>query len=239
MDVIKKLRYILDKKQKRGLVVLGIMIFFGGIAEILGVGMLIPMISIILIPETFVKIKIVRDVMDFLNVADIRPLTFILLFGLMAVFALKNLYLLLLTKVQSRYIAVNRNKMISKVLRQFLYRPYEFYLDADIPTVFRMTDSDIPQTFGLILAILNLTSEMIVAVFSAVLMFANDWKMTSFLIAICLIVTLLLTKVVKPRLAAIGEKNLSVQSRIAKWRIQAIYGIKDVKVLHREDCFFF
>ncbi len=237
MDVIKKLRYILDKKQKRGLVVLGIMIFFGGIAEILGVGMLIPMISIILIPETFVKIKIVRDVMDFLNVADIRPLTFILLFGLMAVFALKNLYLLLLTKVQSRYIAVNRNKMISKVLRQFLYRPYEFYLDADIPTVFRMTDSDIPQTFGLILAILNLTSEMIVAVFSAVLMFANDWKMTSFLIAICLIVTLLLTKVVKPRLAAIGEKNLSVQSRIAKWRIQAIYGIKDVKVLHREDFF--
>ncbi|SDA66168.1 ABC transporter transmembrane region [Lachnospiraceae bacterium G11] len=237
MDIIKKLRHILDKKQKRGLVILGIMIFLGGIAETLSVSALIPMISIILIPETFMKIEIVRDVMDYLNITETRTLIFILLFGLMAVFALKNLYLLALTKVQSKYIATNRNKMISKVLRQFLYRPYEFYLDADIPTVFRLTDSDIPQTFGLILAILNLSSELIVAIFLTVLMFVNDWKMTSFLMVVCLLITLLLTKVVKPKLADIGEKNLHVQSRIAKWRIQAIYGIKDVKVLHREDFF--
>ena len=127
--------------------------------------------------------------------------------------------------------------MISKVLRQFLYRPYEFYLDADIRTVFRLTDSDIPQTFGLILAILNLSSELIVAVFLTILMFVSDWKMTGFLLMVCLLITFLLTKVVKPKLANIGEKNLHVQSRIAKWRIQAIYGIKDVKVLHREDFF--
>jgi ABC-type multidrug transport system fused ATPase/permease subunit len=44
-------------------------------------------------------------------------------------------------------------------------------------------------------------------------------------------------KVLKPRLSGLGEKNLKVQSRIAKWRIQAIYGIKDVKVLHREAFF--
>ena len=31
--------------------------------------------------------------------------------------------------------------------------------------------------------------------------------------------------------------NQAIQSRIAKWRIQAIYGIKDVKVLHRESFF--
>lgn len=41
----------------------------------------------------------------------------------------------------------------------------------------------------------------------------------------------------KPRLAKLGTKNQTIQSRIAKWRIQAIYGIKDVKVLHREAFF--
>ena len=237
MDIIKKLRHILDKKQKRGLIILGIMIFFGGVAEILSVSALIPMISIILIPEKFMEIKPVQDVMNYFHITNVQPLIYILLFGLMGVYALKNLYLLALTKVQSKYIATNRNKMISKVLRQFLYRPYEFYLDADIPTVFRLTDSDIPQTFGLILAILNLSSELIVAVFLTILMFVSDWKMTGFLLMVCLLITFLLTKVVKPKLANIGEKNLHVQSRIAKWRIQAIYGIKDVKVLHREDFF--
>ncbi|MDE7030645.1 MAG: ABC transporter ATP-binding protein/permease, partial [Lachnospiraceae bacterium] len=43
--------------------------------------------------------------------------------------------------------------------------------------------------------------------------------------------------VLKPRLSKLGEKNQAIQSRIAKWRIQAIYGIKDVKVLHREAFF--
>jgi len=237
MGIIKKLGHILDKKQKRGLIILGIMIFFGGVAETLSVSALIPMISIILIPEKFMEIKPVQDVMNYFHITNVQPLIYILLFGLMGVYALKNLYLLALTKVQSKYIATNRNKMISKVLRQFLYRPYEFYLDADIPTVFRLTDSDIPQTFGLILAILNLSSELIVAVFLTILMFVSDWKMTGFLLMVCLLITFLLTKVVKPKLANIGEKNLHVQSRIAKWRIQAIYGIKDVKVLHREDFF--
>lgn len=237
MGIIKKLGHILDKKQKRGLIVLGIMIFFGGLAETLSVSALIPMISIIIIPEKFMEIKPVQDVMNYFHITNVQPLIYILLFGLMGVYALKNLYLLALTKVQSKYIATNRNKMISKVLRQFLYRPYEFYLDADIPTVFRLTDSDIPQTFGLILAILNLSSELIVAVFLTILMFVSDWKMTGFLLMVCLLITFLLTKVVKPKLANIGEKNLHVQSRIAKWRIQAIYGIKDVKVLHREDFF--
>ncbi len=41
----------------------------------------------------------------------------------------------------------------------------------------------------------------------------------------------------KPRLNKIGAKNQAIQSRIAKWRIQATYGLKDVKVLNREEFF--
>ena len=44
-------------------------------------------------------------------------------------------------------------------------------------------------------------------------------------------------KVLKPRLNEIGRKNQAIQSRIAKWRIQSIYGLKDVKVLNREEFF--
>ena len=49
--------------------------------------------------------------------------------------------------------------------------------------------------------------------------------------------TLMITRVLKPRLNEIGRKNQAIQSRIAKWRIQSIYGLKDVKVLHREEFF--
>lgn len=237
MDIIKKLAHILDKKQKRDILILGIMIFFGGIAETVSVSGLIPVISIILIPDEFMKISAVQKVVNAINIQDTGKLIFIMLFGLMGVYLIKNLYLLLLARTQNKFIAENRNIMISRVLRQFLYRPYEFYLDADIPTVFRITDGDIPQTFSLILALLQMASELVVAVFLTILLFVSNWELTTYLVVICLLLTFILTKLIKPRLSRMGEKNLKVQSRIAKWRIQAIYGIKDVKVLHREDFF--
>ena len=49
--------------------------------------------------------------------------------------------------------------------------------------------------------------------------------------------TIILFFVLKPRLNKIGRKNQEIQSRIAKWRIQSIYGLKDVKVLNREEFF--
>jgi ABC-type bacteriocin/lantibiotic exporter with double-glycine peptidase domain len=61
--------------------------------------------------------------------------------------------------------------------------------------------------------------------------------MTLFLVCIFGVLTGLIMKILKPQLARLGKKNQDIQSRIAKWRIEAIYGIKDVKVLHREAFF--
>jgi ABC-type bacteriocin/lantibiotic exporter with double-glycine peptidase domain len=123
------------------------------------------------------------------------------------------------------------------VLREFLNRPYEFYLDADIPTVFRLTDSDIPNVFNILMAMISLVSESVVFVLLCIVMIVTDWKLLLFLLVVFGILSFLIIKVLKPRLAKLGEKNQSIQSKIAKWRIQAIYGIKDVKVLHREAFF--
>jgi len=118
-----------------------------------------------------------------------------------------------------------------------LNRPYEKYLGADIPTVFRITDSDIPQTFSLILAMLQLASEVVVSLLIFLVLIFQDVKMTVFIILVFGIMTLLILKVFKPKLNKIGAKNQALQSRIAKWRIQATYGLKDVKVLNREEFF--
>ncbi len=127
--------------------------------------------------------------------------------------------------------------MISRVMREFLNRPYEEYLGADIPTVFRLTDSDIPNAFQLILVLIQMITEIVVSAFLCVVLVVVSPVMTVFIVAIFLGMTLLLSKILKPHLNAIGRKNQEIQSRIAKWRIQSIYGLKDVKVLHREEFF--
>lgn len=190
-------------------------------------------------PETLLayiqKYDFLQKICDFFHIQNVSQITIALLLALMAVYVIKNLYILLLTYKQNAFIDQNRNRMISRVMAEFLNRPYEQYLGADIPTVFRITDNDIPHAFSLMLSLIQLASEVVVSGLIFVMMLILDAEMTLFVIVLFGVLTLLIIKVFKPRLNKIGSKNQSIQSRIAKWRIQAIYWLKDVKVLNREE----
>ncbi len=237
MDMIRKMRYILDRRQKMQICYLGMLIFVGGLLETVSVSGLLPVVWVIIDPAKAQENKYVRLLMEVLHTDSIEGFIVPLLTAMILLYTLKNAFMLLLANEQNKFIAHNRNKLISQVLREFLNRPYEFYLDADIPTVFRLTDSDIPNVFNILMAMISLVSEAVVFALLCVVMVATDWKLLVFLIVVFGCLSVLILKVMKPRLSRLGEKNLAIQSRIAKWRIQAIYGIKDVKVLHREAFF--
>ncbi len=237
MDMIRKMRYILDRRQKMQICYLGMLIFVGGLLETVSVSGLLPVVWVIIDPAKAQENKYVRLLMEVLHTDSIEGFIVPLLAAMILLYTLKNAFMLLLANEQNKFIAHNRNKLISQVLREFLNRPYEFYLDADIPTVFRLTDSDIPNVFNILMAMISLVSEAVVFALLCVVMVATDWKLLVFLVVVFGCLSVLILKVMKPRLSRLGEKNLAIQSRIAKWRIQAIYGIKDVKVLHREAFF--
>lgn len=240
-NLLQKINEIFDKKQKRQLVLLGFMIFIGGFLETLGVSTMIPVVTVLLTPE---KVQEYINQYDFLSkicnalhITSVNQVAVSLLLLLMAVYVIKNVYLLFLVYRQNTFITQNRNNMISRVMAEFLNRPYEEYLGADIPTVFRITDSDIPQTFALMLALLSLASEVVVSCLIFLVLLIQNVQMTLFVMLVFGVLTLVIVKVLKPRLNRIGAKNQAIQSRIAKWRIQATYGLKDVKVLNREEFF--
>ena len=241
-SLFQKLNYIFDKKQKGRFVVLAVMILIGGVFETLGVSMLIPAVNAIMQPD-LVREKIEKfPALSHFLTQDLQLNTdaklLCALFGfLIGLYVVKNLYLLLLAYKQNRFIARARNDMISRVMREFLNRPYEEYLGADIPTVFRITDGDIPHTFSLVLALLQLMTECVVSLFLVIYLIRVNWQMTLLLMLVLALLTLWNAKVLKKKLNAIGKRNQDIQSRIAKWRIQSIYGLKDVKVLNRQDFF--
>ena len=242
VTMFKKISYLFDRKQKLQFVGLGFLILIGGILETLSVSMMIPAVQAMLEPDALLQGETAQKIIGKLNIDiskfEISNRIIVILLGtLIFLFIIKNAYLLFQTYVQTTFITRNRNRMISRVLREFLNRPYEEYLGADIPTVFRLTDNDIPNTFQLLLVLIQLMTEAFVSACLCVVLLVISPIMTVFIVAIFLGMTLLLFKILKPRLNRIGRKNQSIQSRIAKWRIQAIYGLKDVKVLNREEFF--
>ncbi len=237
VSMLHKVGYLFDKKQKRQLVGLAVLILIGGMLETLGVSLLLPVVEVLMNPEDILDNQFVAIVVDTLNIQSSTQLIIIMLGTLIVLYIVKNAYLLFQTYVQNTFVTRNRNRMISRVMREFLNRPYEVYLGADIPTVFRLTDSDIPNAFQLILVLIQMVTEIVVVVSLCIVVVIISPAMSLFIVTVFLGMTLIITKVLKPRLNNIGHKNQEIQSRIAKWRIQSIYGLKDVKVLHREEFF--
>ena len=198
ITLFTKIRYIFDRKQKIQLVGLGVMIFIGGLLETLGVSAMIPVVQALLAPDKLQdyinQYEFLQKLCDVLHITTVKQITMTLLFGMMAIYIIKNLYILFLTYKQNSFITRNRNRMISRVMAEFLNRPYEKYLGADIPTVFRITDSDIPQTFSLILAMLQLASEVVVSLLIFAVLLFSDVAMTLFIIAVFGVLTLFIVK---------------------------------------------
>lgn len=236
--LLHKIAYLFDRRQLWQLAGLAVLILIGGTLETLGVSMMLPVMDAVMDPDKFMQKSYVKEIAAFFHIQSVNQLIIGMLLVLIALFIVKNSYLLFQTYVQNTFVTRNRNRMISRVMREFLNRPYEDYLGADIPTVFRLTDSDIPNAFQLVLVLIQMITEIVVAVSICIVLVVIVSPMISVGCGLLLLgMTLVITKVLKPRLNAIGRKNQEIQSRIAKWRIQSIYGLKDVKVLHREEFF--
>lgn len=237
ITIIRQLFSILSKRQKRNVGWTGLMILVGAILETLGVSMIVPLAQAMLDAEELAENETVILVRRMFGLKDMNQFIIAMLLAVIVVFILKNAYLLFMNYVQARFVNNNQFLTMSYMMDEYLNRPYEFYLNADIPVVFRTVDSDIPKVFIVLMEFIRLMTEVVVAVFLCLVLIIVDPVMTLIISAILLVMTGIILKIVKPRLDRLGLENQEVQARMGKWRNQSIFGIKEVKVLHKEKFF--
>lgn len=236
-DMLKKILSILDKQQKVRIAGLMIMILIGGLLETAGVSLVLPLVSAILDEQTFAQNEWVIYFTNIFHIENTRTFIYILLFALMGMFVLKNAYLVLLTYVQSAFVNRNRSRSTKNLLSQYLHRPYEYYLYAETSIILRTIYGDMDNIFNLLMQCMNLAAECVVSVCLGLFLLFVDFKMMVLVIVLLLGVTIFITKIIKPKLHAIGEHSRMSQGTLYKWILQSVSGIKDVKVLNKEAYF--
>lgn len=236
-DMLKKLSAILDKQQKMKIAGLMVMILIGGLLETAGVSLILPLLSAILDAESFAANEMVIYFMNLFHFEEVNSFIYFLLAALIFMYVFKAAYLLLSTYVQSRFVNRNRCRCTTNLLSQYLHRPYEYYLYAETSTILRTIYGDMDNIFNLLLQCMNLAAELVVSFCLGVFLLFMDFKMMVVVVGLLLAVTIFVTKVVKPRLNAVGEAAREEQAGLYKWILQSVTGIKDVKVHDKVDYF--
>ena len=161
----------------------------------------------------------------------------IIMSSLIVLFVVKNLFLFLQQKVLYHFVYTNQFRTSERMMKNYMRRNYEYYLNADTAVIQRSISSDVNNMYALILSLLQLLSESIVFVFLAVVLFIAEPMMT-LMISTLLIVTLFIIKVVlKPVMRKAGEDNQNYYSNLFKWISQSVTGIKEVKIGAKEAYF--
>ena len=236
-DIFKKFNKVLNKKQKSRVVVLIFMILIGAVLETLGVSMIYPLIETVMMPEVFEQNAMIVWICNVLGYTSAEQFVTFMLLALIFIFIFKNLYLLLLYYVQHSFITNSQYRISRDLLKVYLNRPYEFYLNASTGDIMRTVYSDSTGIFNLLLQCMQFITEFMVAIFLGTYLLIIDPVMTIVMGVLLVGITLISSAFLKPRISRIGEESRQQQSKMYKTIMQSINSVKDVKVYAKEDAF--
>lgn len=237
MKILKKLNVLLDKKQKSMMVLLAFIMCLGALVEALSVGAILPVLKVILEPQSFLENPVMAYVFEISPFTAQKPFAIAILLSMVVAFVVKNIYLFFEQKLLYRFIFTNQFRTSERMMKNYMRRNYEFYLNADTSVIQRSITSDVNNMYALIQALMQLFSEVVVFAALSVFCLLTDPVMTIMMV-ILLSITLLIIKVIlKPVLKKAGSDNQDYYSGLFKWISQTVTGVKEVKVSGKENYF--
>lgn len=235
--MIKQFRYIFNRKQKAGLLLLLIAIIVGTFLELAGVTAIMPFIDVVMNPETIDRKWYLKIPYESLNFQNTTVFIIFVAVVLIAVYILKNVYLCFMYYAQYRFTYDNRRKVATRMLNAYLKQPYSYHRIHPSSELMRNISTDTERMFDCVLSILQLFTEGCVCVVLVVYLFIMDKSITIGVGAILSLFVLVFYRGFKKYLNYVGNENRKYAARITQWLQQSFGGIKEAKILEREDYF--
>ena len=219
---------------------LTVMMIIGALLQTAGVGLLVTVVNIVIDPVKSAEssaAQLFYDIMGLDHESGYRIFQFFVMGLMIAVFVIKNLYLYLQQKAVYAFVYRNQFSTSERMMRNFVRRDYEYYLNADTAVVQRSITSDVNNMYALILSILQLISDGFVSMCVCAFCLAQSGLMTIILAAVLVVLLAIIKKVLKPVMYKAGKDNQDYYSGLYKWISQSVLGIKEVKIFGREKYF--
>jgi len=237
---LSKLNKILSGKQKKHMALLTVMMIIGALIQTAGVGMLVSVVNIVIDPVKSTNSKAALLFYDLIGSTPedgYKIFQYSVMGFMILVFAVKNLYLYFQQKAMYAFVYRNQFSTSERMMRNFVRKDYEYYLNADTAVVQRSITSDVNNMYALILAILQLVSDGFVSLCVCVFCLVQSGLMTVILAAVLILLLWIIKKVLKPIMYKAGKDNQDFYSGLFKWISQSVMGIKEVKIFGREKYF--
>ena len=235
--IYRKMMVLMNRKQKLKMVQILFMMVIGAVLETVSIGLVVPAIQMIMDPSCVEGDSTLAQIYRWTGFQKPGYFTTLILVLIILGFVLKNVFLYFQNVVQLRFVYTNQFETSQRMMINFMKRPYEYYLNADTSVIQRMITSDVNNMYGLILALLQLMSEVIIFVLLAVTLTAMAPQMILTVAALLIVTLLVIKQFLKPIMRQAGIENQDYYSGLYKWIEESVMGIKEIKIANKENYF--
>lgn len=235
--IINKYNNLLSGHQKIRIVELGLLMMIGGVLETCSVSLVVPFMNGIMKPEKLMDIWYVKKICGLWGIHTGSSFLIVSAVILALVYILKNVYLIFEFNIQYRFVYGNMSAMQKKLLGRLIHKPYEYFLHISSGEAIRLVNSDTAGTFQLLTTLLGLFTELVVSLMLVFTIFMITPYVTLAIAAVMLVIVCISDRMIQPVTRRAGEMNQKAAAGMNQWLLQAIQGIKELKVMGREYFF--
>ena len=235
--MINKLKYVLTKKDKMIIAVLMIMIIIGSFLEMGAVAVFSPFMDMLTTSSASSDDFIVRMLRNFFNVDDNIKFLVVLALFIIVVYVVKDIYTIWEKSIIYKFAYGIQRRQSTELLKAYMKEPYTFHLNKNVSVLQRSLQVDTERFSNGLLHVMELIAEIFVCIsLFAYLMIVS--KSLTIIIGVLLVVCVGAFYVISKKFSVKwGIEAQNYNAKVYQWMNQSIGGVKELKVLNRENNF--
>ena len=235
---IRKLFRLLNTSEKRKFYMLLPLVTVMALFQVIGIASVMPFLALVTDPDIVQTDSRLRWVYDTLGFQSTEAFLTFAGLGALALLVISNALAAITEYSQLRYSWSLNHALSVRILRDYLSKPYVFFLDHNTSALATNILAEVKQTVrGFVLALVNMLSRTVVTLFILALLVVVNPSLAMMTFGFLGVAYALVFVMVRRMMAEAGRKR--TQSDRARFKIatEALAGIKDIKILGNERTF--
>ena len=237
ISTLKKINFIITKRQRKGLIILIFLLFVGMVFELFGLGILLPVLTIISDPnfiDTNIYLVKIADIFELEKHSDFIMFALI---SLIVFYLIKTVFLVILSFIQNRFLSNVISETAKTLFSKYLDLPYDFFLKRNSSSLIKNFQVELHNYWDFWVALLALLTEILFLIsFAAVLIYIEPVGTISTVIFLG-IISISIYQITKSKLKLWGVKREESDTIISQTLTETFGSIKDIMLLDKSIFF--
>jgi ATP-binding cassette, subfamily B, bacterial PglK len=238
LNVVKKILFLLTKKERRQLLWLSMGIMLMAILEVAGIASIMPFMAVVSNPEVIETNQWINLAFQIGGFNSTNGFLIFLGFVVLFIIIISNAFKATMIWLENKFVFGVTCNMSQRLFSHYLNQPFSFFLNHNTQILGKNFLMEVIQFVGNVLKpTTEIFSKLVVALFIFILLLYVDPLLTIIIIAVLGFAYYFLYSLVQRKLERLGKERFDANSQRFKIAGEAFGGIKDLKVLGRESFF--